>query len=278
MLVVAGAVYAVLAVLALVPWFVAEWGRIADAGSAGAAVELAQEVTPLFLLATNLSLAVAVPAAMLGLLAGAQLRPGWLASVTGRLRWDVLGRTALLALLVVPVFYVLSLLLPAPDEGATQVRPVSLGTWVAYAVVVLATTPLQAAGEEYAFRGVLLQVIGAWFRWPLVGGLVSAALFALAHGGQEQALFADRFAFGLVAWWLVLRTGGLEASICLHAVNNAIVFLVAAAYGQVGDSLSATSAPWSFVVLDLAQLLAYAWLVELLVVRRRHPAVLTPAG
>ena len=35
------------------------------------------------------------------------------------------------------------------------------GTTVALALIVLFTTPLQAAGEEYAFRGYLLQAVGS---------------------------------------------------------------------------------------------------------------------
>ena len=274
-LLVAVAAYLLLALLSFVLLFVVEWQSLSSGSEEEAMAALG---TPVGLLVTNLSLAAAIPAAILGVLAGARLRPGWLASVTGRLRWRVLLRATLIALVLVPVFYGLSLLLPVPDGAGTEAPGTTWGTFGAYAAVVLLTTPLQAAGEEYAFRGLLLQVVGAWVRWPVVGGLLSATLFALAHGSQNAPLFLDRFGFGLVAWWLVMRTGGLEASIAMHAVNNVVVFLVAAAFGQVGDSLTVTEAPWSFVVLDVAQLVVFAWLVEVLVVRRLHPAVRTPTG
>ena len=66
---------------------------------------------------------------------------------------------------------------------------------------------------------------------------MSATLFALAHGGQEPALFADRFAFGVVASWLVWRTGGLEASIALHAANNLVSLGYTASTGSVQEAL-----------------------------------------
>ena len=97
------------------------------------------------------------------------------------------------------------------------------GQDVAIAVVILFTTPLQAVGEEYVFRGYLMQALGSLFgTWVAV--IAPALLFALAHGLQNFPLFFDRFAFGLVAGYLVVRTGGLEAGIALHVLNNYVAF------------------------------------------------------
>lgn len=62
------------------------------------------------------------------------------------------------------------------------------------ALVVLLTTPLQIAGEEYAFRGYLFQAIGsfwsfswapAWLaKWIAIVG--TATLFALATGSRTS--------------------------------------------------------------------------------------------
>ena len=92
--------------------------------------------------------------------------------------------------------------------------------------MILLLTPLQAAGEEYCFRGYLTQAFGG----PASGRrasavLVPALLFGLAHGiGQSPPVFFDRFAFGLVAGILVIRTGGLEAGIAMHVLNNLLAF------------------------------------------------------
>ena len=47
------------------------------------------------------------------------------------------------------------------------------GTLIATAIVILLTTPLQAIGEEYAFRGYLMQAFGSLTplgsrRWAVV--------------------------------------------------------------------------------------------------------------
>ena len=98
---------------------------------------------------------------------------------------------------------------------------------------MLLTTPLQAAGEEYAFRGYLLQAIGALTRRAWIALVLTSLLFAMAHGLQNFPLFFDRFMFGLIAGWLVIRTGGLEAGIALHVLNNLLAFGAGILFGDV---------------------------------------------
>ena len=65
--------------------------------------------------------------------------------------------------------------------------------------VTLLTSTFQAAGEEYFFRGYLLQAVGALVRSSVVAVLVTTVLFTMAHGiwpWESPALFLDRFAFG----------------------------------------------------------------------------------
>jgi membrane protease YdiL (CAAX protease family) len=133
-------------------------------------------------------------------------------------------------------------------------------------VVVLLTTPLQSAAEEYVFRGYLSQAIAGWVRHPqagaLVAGLLSALLFAAAHGAQDPLTFLDRFAFGLAASALVWLTGGLEAAIVLHAVNNVLIFVLAGALGEgVATEQVPVGAGLLFLVLSLASSGAYVALV-----------------
>jgi uncharacterized protein len=236
------------------------------------AAGLLTDVTPLGLLTANLSLAVLIPAAMLAMVAVHHLNPGWLGSVAGHLRWDLLGRCLLLAGGVVLLSTFVAGFLPGDGVVTDSVNLVSFERWVSLAIVVVLTTPLQAAGEEYGFRGYPLQVMGSWFGTPWPGIVVTSLAFAVAHGSQNPALFVDRLGFGLVAGWLVVRTGGLEASIALHVMNNMITFLIAAAFDQVDDALATREAPWSLAVLDIGQTLLFAVLV-LWVVRRRPVAV-----
>ena len=100
------------------------------------------------------------------------------------------------------------------------------GFW-GFLIVILLTSPLQAMAEEIFFRGYLLQALGSLVARPWFGVVVSAVLFALLHGLQNPALFADRLAFGLLAGLLVWRTGGLEAGIAAHVVNNVCAYTLA---------------------------------------------------
>ncbi|WP_066587475.1 CPBP family intramembrane glutamic endopeptidase [Cellulomonas timonensis] len=230
-------------------------------------VEDAWFVTPWGLLSTNLALAMGIPVAGLAVWAGQRWRPGFVSSVAGRLRWPLLLASTTRAALVLVPMLLAAIVVDAATSGAfgDLLAFAPEPQWLALALVVLLTTPLQAAGEEYFFRGWLTQAIGSWCasaRLALVlPALVSATLFALAHGAQDPWLFADRFVFGLLASLLVWRTGGLEGAIAVHTVNNVVVFAVAIAYGDLEASLGVTSAsPW-IVLLDVVAFAAAALVV-----------------
>jgi len=138
---------------------------------------------------------------------------------------------------------------------------------VALGIVVLLTTPFQAMGEEYVFRGYLMQGFGALTRRPWIAVILSSVLFALAHGVQNAPLFLDRFLFGLMAGYVVLRTGGLEAGIALHVWNNLAAFGLALTLGDIDETLKVTEVGWSNLPLTLVQNGVYLVLV-LLVARR----------
>lgn len=106
--------------------------------------------------------------------------------------------------------------------------------WWVLAIVIF--SPLQAAGEEYFFRGYLLQGIGSLSQHRWVGIVASALVFALFHGVQNLWLFVDRFAFGLLAAFLVVVTGGLEAAIAAHVANNVFAFGYAVFTGSVAST------------------------------------------
>lgn len=214
-------------------------------------------VSPAGMLVTNLGLALGIPLALVATWAQAG-RSGLVSSVVGRVRWRLLlGGLGVALLLLVPLTLGSDLLVTqlglapeAPaDQGAGADEPgwwplTPAASWLALSVVILLTTPLQSAGEEYFFRGWLSQWVGSVLRWRwlalVVAAVVSALLFALAHGAQSPWLFADRLIFGLLASLLVWRTGGLEIAVALHAANNLLAFGLAIAYDGLEDSLLIT--------------------------------------
>ena len=124
--------------------------------------------------------------------------------------------------------------------------------------MIVVLTPLQAAGEEYVFRGYLTRPSAGSFRSRWVAVVVPAFLFGLAHGlGQSIPVFFDRFAFGLVAGVLVVLTGGLEAGIAMHVLNNWLAFGLALAFGDMASTLNPTGGSWWSIPVTLTQSLVY---------------------
>jgi membrane protease YdiL (CAAX protease family) len=237
--------------------------------------------TPMGLAYLNLVLASAIPVAWLLTRTLHGLRPRWLASVTPRIRWRWFF--VCLGLSVVALFATLFVgaLVPQGAEGTEMSGHLNdfTSTTRDFALVLVLLTPLQAAGEEYAFRGYLTQAFGGLFRHPAPAVVGPALLFALAHGAQSAPVFVDRFAFGLVAGVLVILTGGLEAGIAMHVLNNWLAFGLALAYGDMASTLNPTGGTWWSLPTTLTQSLVYLGVV-LIVARRRglrtvsDPAVL----
>lgn len=235
-----------------------------DADSAQAALDVTQEATPTGLALLNVVIAMAIPVTFLVTWWLHRLKPRWVSSVMPRLRWRYLlaclgvSCVALLASLLV------GLLLPlAPGE--TPVGGVNEFTTRTrdFLIVILLLTPLQAAGEEYLFRGYLTQAFGSlvWGRRAsqALAVLGPALIFALFHGlSQDVPVFFDRFAFGVVAGILVIRTGGLEAGIAMHVLNNFLAFGLALAFGDLTSALNATGgSSWWMILSTLTQSLVY---------------------
>lgn len=242
-------------------------------------------VSPAGLLVTNLGLALGIPLALVATWVQAK-RAGLVSSVLARVRWPLLlGGLGVSLLLLVPLTVGSSILMAqfgagadagsgADESGLWPLTPAS--GWLLLTLVILLTTPLQAAGEEYFFRGWLTQWIGSLLRWRwvalVVPAVVSAVLFAMAHGAQSPWLFADRLVFGLVASVLVWRTGGLELAVALHVANNLVAFGLAIAYDGLEDSLLITEvAPAEGAVSIAGTLVTTA--VLLWWARRRRPTL-----
>ena len=186
------------------------------------------------------------------------LKPRWLASIQPRLRWRFLGLCLGLAVLAlfaaIVASGVVSALSPSPDLVDTSggLNPFTTQTRN-FILVILLLTPFQAAGEEYFFRGYLTQAFGGLFG-RVAAVVVPAVLFALAHGlGQSPPVFVDRLAFGLIAGILVLRTGGLEAAIAMHVVNNWVAFGLGLAFSDMASTLNPGEGRWVNLVTTLVQ-------------------------
>ena len=236
--------------------------------------EMLNPVNPWASLTLNLLLAGLIPATLAGVWVGFRRSPWRVLSVAGRLRWGWLGWCLLVvtplwaAYLVVTWFVFEQEVLDRPEH------------WVALLVITLLTTPFQAAGEEIAFRGGLVQGMGAWFRSPVVALVVTAVLstatFAAAHGSADPWIVVELGSLAVAGCWLAWRTGGLEAVIVLHVVNNVLIMVTGILLGGLEESYidgASEGSPISAGMNVVATVLVTALLLWL--ARRRGIA---PAG
>ena len=132
------------------------------------------EATPAGLALLNVIIAAAIPLTFLVTWWLHRLKPRWVSSVAPRLRWGYLFVCLGLSVVALLASLGVALLLPVQsgDMPASTVNDFTSQTRD-FILVILLLTPLQAAGEEYLFRGYLTQAFGSlvWARqrrrrWP----------------------------------------------------------------------------------------------------------------
>jgi membrane protease YdiL (CAAX protease family) len=138
---------------------------------------------PVLVAVLLLTIVLMLPAYVLASLIVNGRKVGFVSSAAGRLRWRWLLACIGVATLVAVVLTGLSLLLPSDpgDTAADVVPPAENPALWATLLVLLVFVPLQAAAEEYVFRGYLMQAIGRWLRHPAFAILLPVPLFVLGH-------------------------------------------------------------------------------------------------
>lgn len=224
--------------------------------------------TPALFLATNLGNALSIPLAMFlqWLIWGQPVR--FLHSVVGSIRWGLVGRAAAVVVPLWALYMIISAVaLPqatgtdAPSSGFTTESLVML-------LIMLVTTPLQAAGEEYGARGLIMRAAGSYVASPVPGlilaTLVPSVVFMLAHGAGDPWLNAYYFLFGAAMSILVWRTGGLEANSVVHIVNNMVAFGVVILAGQEINLDRSAGTGGSFMLVPMAALVVVTIVLSVL--------------
>lgn len=186
------------------------------------------DLGPVGFFAVNLALISLIPTTMLSIWIVHGVRPRFTSSVTGGLRWGWMGRCLLLVTPVWLLYVGFSVLVDQPSGPPPE-------QWVLLLAIVLLTTPLQAAGEEYLFRGWVMQVVGSWFSRPVLGlvavTIVSTITFSAAHGSPDIWILGSIGCLAVAGCLATWRTGGLEAAIAMHTVNNLLAFCVTLFFG-----------------------------------------------
>ncbi|MEU8419614.1 CPBP family intramembrane glutamic endopeptidase [Micromonospora sp. NPDC048835] len=181
-------------------------------------------MTPLKFLAINISIGAAGVLAILLL--------GWIAKVpwrslisfprafdARRLTYYLIGA----ALLVGAGTGVVALV--APDSPGWTTFDVS-GTTIGMLVIIMLSTPIQAAGEELMFRSAVLPAAASWVRAvrPALGvGLAVSGLgFAVVHGSADPWLFGYYTFIGVSTGLMAVISRGIEAPVAFHVANNVL--------------------------------------------------------
>lgn len=220
---------------------------------------LIDPVVMIYVFGTN---ALMIPALFLARLVCGPKPLSLVHSVLGRIRWSLLGIACLLGLVCYGTYYLAALGMDGFSTlGFYHHQPAEPVFWV-FILLSITIIPLQCYAEELVFRGYLMQTIGRWLKHPAWAIILPAPLFMIGHAydlwGQASVL-----AMGLIAGFLCWYTGGLEAGIGMHIMNNVLtvfmgMFAGADPFAQGGSS------PEDFA-LGVAVELAYAVLMCLYV-------------
>ncbi|WP_017792573.1 CPBP family intramembrane glutamic endopeptidase [Leucobacter salsicius] len=240
------------------------------------ASEMLDTQRPVSVFISLASIIVMIPAVDLGMRTMGMKPAGRIWSVAGRMRWGLLGRlmgAAVLSVIAMNAAGIAAGLLfdPATVTESTAGADDSFSWQLALIsmLMVLLLVPFQATAEEVVFRGLFMQVLGAWFKTPWVAILLPSIGFALAHIYDIWGLAAVGL-MGGVAAWLTWRTGGLEAAIAIHIVNNLVAFGFMA--GGLGSSTAQTesSGGVSGVIGEIVGLGVFIWLALRVFTRGGH--------
>jgi len=227
---------------------------------------------PSGMLAANLGIATLIPVSCVLMMLLHRMQPAWLLSVQARVRWPYFLACLGVAVVALNGVLLLSTLVSRPASFGPQT-----GFW-GFLIVILLTAPIQAAAEEVFFRGYLMQALGSLFSRAWIGVVASALVFAFFHGTQNVPLFLDRFAFGLLAAVLVWRTGGIEASVAAHVVNNIFAYIIAGLTTSIAALKAVREIGWLDAVFDVGGFAVFAALALLVAVKLKPATRVQLAG
>ena len=120
-------------------------------------------------------------------------------------------------------------------------------------------------GSNVLIVGALVFGAATLMRWrtgsPLIAVALPSFVFAFAHIYEIWGMLSVA-SMALVAAWLVWRTGGLEAAITLHVVNNIVGFLMMTlAFGGETKQTAEGGSAISLFASVLGQVL-FAWWID----------------
>lgn len=201
------------------------------------------------------NLALIIPALAIGnMIAGRRTFRSYESSRGG---WDfgIFFKCLLTALILVAVPVACDCIFYYGKSGAVQFTAIGL-------LVCLILGPLQCIGEEFMLRGFLAQILGSWFKAPVIAVILQAVVFASMHPYNIIGV-TETLMFGLTAGVITWLTKGLEASSAYHICNNMAIFICTGfGYGAVKSESDIRS-------LVLSTIIGLVFLAAVIICRKR---------
>ena len=194
-----------------------------DIMPASAGDDVYADATPSIFLVNNIAIIVEIPICILISWLFFRQGFGWLVSVVGRFRWRWFGTVLGIFAIGYVMETIAEILLYGPEDYG--LNDIQIQPYTAFMIIaIVLTTPFQCAGEEFQSRSLLPRLITAIvpFRWVglALSAVITSGLFMYMHSAADPWLNLNYFCVGMMMWWLAYRTGGIEASIAYHIVNN----------------------------------------------------------
>jgi len=152
------------------------------------------------------------------------------------------------------------------DAGPLLDMSQPLDARLTYAGAAAAGLLVAAAGEEIAFRGVLLRITGGLTHSLIVILLLNGVLFSAIHMDPDPVAFVARAASGMIWAWAALRLGSLAFAIGAHLANNLFIALFMAPISEA--AIPGQALPPETLALEAVSLVVVLIFIEMLARRR----------
>ncbi|BAU96834.1 CAAX amino terminal protease family protein [Corynebacterium suranareeae] len=184
---------------------------------------------------------------------------GSLFSSEAKFRWPIMWRALGVGVVVLLPGNVLFAIFD--DEARFTIT--TQGLWILCIALVL--IPVQCWAEELIFRSYLGQLVGTFFKSPVLPILAPMPFFVWGHDYELPGLISIGV-FALSAGITVWYTGGIEATTGLHIANNMLIFIL----GSFGlADLNNTASSWMIAIITVI-LDIFMAVVVMIDYRRRH--------
>ncbi|MCG3419966.1 CPBP family intramembrane glutamic endopeptidase [Oceanobacillus jordanicus] len=184
------------------------------------------DYTPIYMASNFLAVGLLIPWSMVLQRWLYGMKGNILHSVLSSFRAELFGRAILVTLPIMTVCIV----------TLNYFAPYTVTEWTTNDLLLILAlsillVPLQIAGEEYGFRGLVFQISSSWFKNPkislVVGITVSSLLFASIHLSADIWFNLHYIMLGISFAIMTWRTGGLEYAVVIHALNNSLTYILA---------------------------------------------------